>query len=239
MDQYKERILRKKKRTTRTNYQQSQSTMELSESDIDADVDSDSEHDFSLDQPLEFDDQSLQSEMDSDDDDDLDLQNSEDSNDSDQEGSDVDKDDSDSDVSDSDDIVSLLILQFYLRHNLTWVALDDLLTLLNRIIKTKTAVVPRSKYLFQKILPKTEAPIYHYYCKKCMGYVGEKEQLLMWVVFLAVIWFQNSFSKEFLESSMKFGVRAPKNFTRKKSIFSSNGWLSHRSHKSKKYFFIK
>ncbi len=37
--------------------------------------------------------------------------------------------------------------------------------------------VPKSKYLFQKMLPRTESPIYHFYCKKCLSYVGKEDEL--------------------------------------------------------------
>lgn len=39
--------------------------------------------------------------------------------------------------------------------------------------------VPTSKYLFRKVLPKTDDPIFHYFCKKCSAYIGEKTQLLI------------------------------------------------------------
>ena len=67
-----------------------------------------------------------------------------------------------------------MIFAFYLRHNLTWVALEHLLKLINRI---KPGAAPASKYLFSNFLPKSHEPIYHYYCKGCSMYLGEKHKL--------------------------------------------------------------
>ncbi|KAG4071129.1 hypothetical protein HA402_014397 [Bradysia odoriphaga] len=71
----------------------------------------------------------------------------------------------------------LLILEYFLRHNLTKIALDDLLSLVNKLIALGVKEVPRSKYLFNKLLPKVEQPLRHYYCKTCGAYAGEKNQL--------------------------------------------------------------
>lgn len=69
----------------------------------------------------------------------------------------------------------LMILAFFLRHNLTWVALEHLLQLINGI---SPGAVPTSKYLFSKLLPSTQKPTYHYYCRKCCLYLGKKDDII-------------------------------------------------------------
>lgn len=71
--------------------------------------------------------------------------------------------------------VVLLILAFYLRHNLTWIALEHLLQLINEI---KPGAAPTTKYHFLKLLPSSRKPKYHYYCRKCMLYLGQKQELM-------------------------------------------------------------
>lgn len=58
-----------------------------------------------------------------------------------------------------------LILIFFLRHNLTQVALEDLLLLINTMMGND--VLPKSKYFFFKIFSKQYAPQHHFFCKKC------------------------------------------------------------------------
>lgn len=71
--------------------------------------------------------------------------------------------------------VVLMILTFYLRHNLTWAALEHLLQLVNEI---SLGTEPTTKYLFSKLLPTLSKPTYHYYCQKCNLYFGKKEELI-------------------------------------------------------------
>jgi hypothetical protein len=59
----------------------------------------------------------------------------------------------------------VMILSFYLKHNLTWVALEHLLMLVNSIFGSK--VLPESKYAFRKIFPSDIKPLYHFYCNFC------------------------------------------------------------------------
>lgn len=103
---------------------------------------------------------------------DSDETESSDSDQSDDDSDDFEESDEVEESNEQDDVVTLLIKQFFLKHNLTYV---DLLTLITKINKMEHAVVPTSKYLFQKVLPKTAEPIYHHYCKKCMAYIGEKK----------------------------------------------------------------
>lgn len=169
LSEYKKRLLSKKKRSVQTNY-------ELRVSD-DSEIESNTESDTELDESdVDADNESLE----------LDGSDGSDVDDTDEDDSDTNDDsytNDDSDVADLadpvvDDTVATLILQYYLRHNLTWVALDELVVLINRIKLMETAVVPKSKYLFRKLLPETESPIYHFYCKNCMAYVGEERQLI-------------------------------------------------------------
>lgn len=178
MDQlsnYKQRLLRKKVNVAQTNY-------ELRSSDVESDIDSDEElssepgSEPSMDCPGYITD--IESDEELVDETDVDSEES-DMDEELQSETDSDEDDPNVDNSnDSDDTVAMLILEFYLRHNLTWVALDELLTLITSIVKMEAPVVPRSKYLFQKVLPKTEEPIYHYYCKQCSVYLGDEDKLI-------------------------------------------------------------
>lgn len=72
--------------------------------------------------------------------------------------------------------VVLMILAFFLRHNLTWVALEHLLQLINEI---SPGAAPTSKYLFSKLLPATRKPTYHYYCRNCSIYLGLKQEMIL------------------------------------------------------------
>lgn len=66
----------------------------------------------------------------------------------------------------------LLVYTFYSRHNLTWVALEDLVHLVNTILGQKS--LPTTKYSYKK---KFELPAYqmHIYCIECQKYLGGKE----------------------------------------------------------------
>lgn len=65
------------------------------------------------------------------------------------------------------------VLSYYVRHNLTWVALEDMLSLLNTIFGQQ--ILPQSKYLFKKFFPKGFNPIIHHFCENCGLYIDEKE----------------------------------------------------------------
>jgi hypothetical protein len=60
-----------------------------------------------------------------------------------------------------------MILSYYLRHNLSWVALEDLLLLFNTVFGS--GVLPNSKYLFRKLFPPDDKPTFHFFCsnKNC------------------------------------------------------------------------
>lgn len=57
-----------------------------------------------------------------------------------------------------------------MRHNLTGVALEDLLLLVNTILGVKT--LPASKYLFLKMFSKYYNPRYNFFCKICLTATG-------------------------------------------------------------------
>lgn len=72
----------------------------------------------------------------------------------------------------------LMILSFFLRHRLTWVALEDMLTLFDALIGTQSRL-PKTKYFFQKVfrVDKDETAIFHFYCKNCQLYIDNYENL--------------------------------------------------------------
>lgn len=78
------------------------------------------------------------------------------------------------DIGDNDELNSEtsmavgLIFQFYVRHNLTWVALDDLLKLLNSLSQCKLKSIPTTSYLFKKFLPESQQPIYTFTVKSAL-----------------------------------------------------------------------
>lgn len=64
----------------------------------------------------------------------------------------------------------LLIMTFFMRHNLTKVGLVDMLKLINIIIGAKA--LPESHYSFMKYFDETFVSSKHYYCDKCHLYIG-------------------------------------------------------------------
>jgi hypothetical protein len=64
-----------------------------------------------------------------------------------------------------------LVFAFFLRHNLTKTALQDLLALLNILSPN---CVPGSKYLFEKFFFKDNCkPDIHFYCPQCKNYLAK------------------------------------------------------------------
>lgn len=70
----------------------------------------------------------------------------------------------------------LLILSYYIRHNLTWTALSNLLTLIS-ILLGDQSTLPKTKHMFKKIFGKDIKPQFHFYCRKCRMYIGTLEEL--------------------------------------------------------------
>lgn len=56
-----------------------------------------------------------------------------------------------------------MILIYFIRHNLTFAALEDLLLLVNTMLKVNT--LPTTKYSFLKSFPNSYSPTYNFYCK--------------------------------------------------------------------------
>lgn len=70
----------------------------------------------------------------------------------------------------------LMILSFFLRHRLTWVALEDMLKLFDALIGRESRL-PKTKYFFTKVLNKDESAVFHFYCKNCQLYIDTYENL--------------------------------------------------------------
>ncbi|KAH9379026.1 hypothetical protein HPB48_010120 [Haemaphysalis longicornis] len=62
-----------------------------------------------------------------------------------------------------------MAMSFAVAHGLTWSALGDLATLVNKIVGTE--VLPRSKYMFRKpwSTKKSDLVKYWYFCETCHG----------------------------------------------------------------------
>lgn len=71
------------------------------------------------------------------------------------------------------DVMSMMY-SFFLRHNLTWAALEDLAQMVNTILGNTS--VPATKYLFKKMFELQKVNI-HLYCTDCQKYFGKKEDL--------------------------------------------------------------
>lgn len=69
-----------------------------------------------------------------------------------------------------------MILAYFLQHNLTWVALEDLLILFHNILGDESRL-SNTKYLFKKFFGQTDRAIFHFHCKKCLIYIGTYEEL--------------------------------------------------------------
>lgn len=70
-----------------------------------------------------------------------------------------------------------MIYAYSVRHNLNWVAVENLVRLINAI--TDTNVLIPSKYIFKKTFEKKDliSPVVHFWCQKCEKYLGTKESL--------------------------------------------------------------
>lgn len=62
-----------------------------------------------------------------------------------------------------------MIMLYYLKHNLSWAALTDLLKLINSIFGAD--ILPQSKYLFKKLFPLEIIPVHHFFCQNCSLYI--------------------------------------------------------------------
>ncbi|XP_051982838.1 uncharacterized protein LOC127643926 [Xyrauchen texanus] len=67
----------------------------------------------------------------------------------------------------------LMVMSHAARHNITGTQLDDLLKLINTLFGKE--VIPRSKYLFNKVFKNnSEIVEFHFYCKTCKVYIGTR-----------------------------------------------------------------
>lgn len=74
------------------------------------------------------------------------------------------------------DVLSM-IYAYSIRHSLNWIAIEDLVRLVNSVVGNES-LVP-SKYMFKKIFRTSEKfqPTAHFFCHVCGTYLGVKEQL--------------------------------------------------------------
>lgn len=70
----------------------------------------------------------------------------------------------------------LMILSFFLEHQLTWVALEDLLQLFSHVLGPNSHL-PKTKYFFKKCFDVNDRAIFHFYCKNCDLYLGTYEDV--------------------------------------------------------------
>ena len=64
-----------------------------------------------------------------------------------------------------------MVLSLGKRHSLSWVVIEDIMTLFSTILDSNDAKV--SKYKLQKLFEKFDYSKNHYYCKDCDFYIGE------------------------------------------------------------------
>ncbi|XP_052008853.1 uncharacterized protein LOC127661929 [Xyrauchen texanus] len=70
----------------------------------------------------------------------------------------------------------LMVMSHAARHNITGTQLHDLLQLINTLFGKE--VLPRSKYLFNKVFKNNSDIVeFHFYCKTCKVYIGTKEDI--------------------------------------------------------------
>lgn len=69
-----------------------------------------------------------------------------------------------------------MILAYFLKHHLTWVALEDLLTLFHDILGDESNL-PKTKYLFKKCFGLDQRAVFHFYCGECMVYIDTYDKL--------------------------------------------------------------
>ncbi len=70
----------------------------------------------------------------------------------------------------------LMVMSHAARHNITGTQLHDLLKLINTLFGKE--VLPRSKYLFNKVFKNNSDIVeFHFYCKTCKVYIGTQEDI--------------------------------------------------------------
>nr|CAD7407315.1 unnamed protein product [Timema cristinae] len=71
--------------------------------------------------------------------------------------------------------VLIMILSLALKHSLTWVAVLDIISMINIIFNFD--IIPKTKYFIKKIFSSGNSVLYHIYCPKCKALIGKKETL--------------------------------------------------------------
>jgi len=71
--------------------------------------------------------------------------------------------------------VFLMIFHLFIRHNLTYALVEDILKLINCIFGA--AVLTSSQYMFRKLFKPKGKMSSHIYCSKCEEYLGEQSEL--------------------------------------------------------------
>ena len=70
----------------------------------------------------------------------------------------------------------LMLMSHAAKHNITGTQLEDLLKLINILFGKE--VIPRSKYLFQKVFKNNSDIVeFHFYCKSCKMYIGTQKEI--------------------------------------------------------------
>lgn len=70
----------------------------------------------------------------------------------------------------------IMILEYFLRNRLTWVALEGMLKLFHSILGDESQL-PKTKYLFKKVFGDNDQAIFHFYCKNCGLYLDTLDNL--------------------------------------------------------------
>lgn len=67
--------------------------------------------------------------------------------------------------------VMMMVQTFSLRHNLTMVAREDLIKLINTVLGKD--IIPESKFIFSKVFNPQISHEKHFYCRNCTSYIGK------------------------------------------------------------------
>lgn len=73
--------------------------------------------------------------------------------------------------------ILLMILTLAVRHSLTWAAIIDLLKMINKLFNRRDAVPEINYKLLQYISIEMNSMKYHFYCRNCKTYLGERTKL--------------------------------------------------------------
>ena len=68
----------------------------------------------------------------------------------------------------------LMVYHLFLRHNMTYALVEDVLKLINCIFGCR--ILETSEYIFRKVFESKCKTYTHFYCPSCDMYLGEKSQ---------------------------------------------------------------